>query len=106
MKIFKTILFIFLYVNTNAQNFWENLDTTGLRNYEDVINERYELLDTNNYPNGVLYNRSTGISKIKYMDGNFLDTTVNFSDWMSMYLETKSSMRKSNNLDFLVESKE
>ena len=99
LKFFKTILFLFLFVNTNAQNFWEDLDTSGLRNYEDVINERYELLDTNNYPNGVLYNRSAGISKIKYMDGNFPDATINFSDWMSMYLETKSSMRKSNNLD-------
>ncbi len=44
MKIFIAILLFFISVNAYSQNFWEDLDTTGLRNYEDVINERYELL--------------------------------------------------------------
>ncbi len=87
MKIFKTILFIFLFVNSNAQNFWDGIDTTNRIDFYDAMDERYDLLDITNYPSEILYNRCAGVSKVGQMNGFNSDTILNANSWLGMYGE-------------------
>lgn len=91
MKHITTLCLGFLTLlafNAQAQNssdFWNGLDTTNVQDYRTLIGNIFGQLNTSQYPSGLLFNRTSGTSRIPELRGQSNSPEIIADDWFMAY---------------------